>query len=439
MRNIDARHEATIGFERRICVFFELVHYLSRSQKMTGTATREEIGFADNAQSRQIHIAENAISTRSARIEEIDGIRGWAALAVVIFHALPETFSKIHPELINPIWWFFIDGKLAVCIFFILSGDALSTPFMVTRKKSVLDKMVLKRYFRLAAPIFITTLITIIAIRVGVTYNVSAARIVHNEGWLGAFLPSQFGNFEVFKFSFVTVFNFGNGGHNFNPFLWTMHIELVGSILVFMYLYVQNRLKYPMHALILIILFFMAADRFFAMFFIGSLLSHFRATGGFDRIRNRVETRVGAPLLVLIAYLIDVYFINYGPITTGSGLKQLTLSFVENNKQFIMASLFVVGAYLSIDACRFFRNTLSIFLGRVSFPIYLMQLVVFCTLSSFLIARFGRNLDDLKVCLAIAGLGVAVTIICGYVLSIVERYLMGMIDRALSTVVTDQS
>ena len=75
------------------------------------------------------------------------------------------------------------------------------------------------------------------------TYNVPAARIVHNEAWPGTFLPSQFGNFEVFKFSFVTVFDFGNGGNNFNPFLWTMHIELVGSILVFMYLYVQDRLK----------------------------------------------------------------------------------------------------------------------------------------------------------------------------------------------------
>jgi len=75
---------------------------------MTGTATREEMGFADKEKSRQIDISENAISARSARIEEIDGIRGWAALAVVVFHALPETFSKIHPELINPIWWFFL-------------------------------------------------------------------------------------------------------------------------------------------------------------------------------------------------------------------------------------------------------------------------------------------------------------------------------------------
>jgi len=310
---------------------------------------------------------------------------------------------------------------------------------MVTRKKSVLDKMVLKRYFRLAVPIFITTLIIIIAIRAGVTYNVPAARIVHNEAWLGTFLPSQFGNFEVFKFSFVTVFDFGNGGNNFNPFLWTMHIELVGSILVFMYLYVQDRLKYQMHALILIILFFTVANRFFAMFFIGSLLSHFRARGGFDRTRNRVTTRVGAPLLILIAYLIDVYFINYAPITTGSGLMQLTLSLVENNKQFIMAAIFVVGAYLSIDACRFFRNTLSRFLGTVSFPIYLMQLVVFCTLSSFMIEQFGRNLDDVRICLAIAALGVAVTVICGYFLSIFERYFMRTIDRVLSTVVTDRS
>lgn len=406
---------------------------------MTGTATREEIGHTDNARSGQIHITENAASTRSARIEEIDGIRGWAALAVVIFHALPETFSKIHPELINSLWWFFIDGKLAVCIFFILSGDALSTPFMVTRRKSVLDKMVLKRYFRLAAPIFIVALITVIVIRIGVTYNVTAAKLVHNEMWLGTLLPSQFGNLEIFQFSFVRVFHFGNGGQDFNPFLWTMPIELIGSILVFMYLYVQDRLKKPILALILITIFFAIADRWFAMFFIGVLLSYFRATGGLDRIRNRMTTRVGAPLLVLVAYLIDSYFISHAPITTSSSLKLLMLSLVQNNQKFIMAALCVVGAYASIDACRFFRNTLSRFLGEISFPIYLMQLVVFCTLSSFMIDRFGRTLDDLKVCLVIATMGVVFTIICGYFLSIVERYVMGMIDRVLSTVMTKRT
>ena len=53
-------------------------------------------------------------------------------------------------------WWFaFIsDGNLAVFIFFVLSGFALSVGYIETEKTSVLTSLALRRYSRLAIPIF---------------------------------------------------------------------------------------------------------------------------------------------------------------------------------------------------------------------------------------------------------------------------------------------
>lgn len=93
------------------------------------------------------------------RYIEIDGIRGWAALSVVLFHFFPETFGVIFPFLHNPIFGFMSDGGLAVFVFFILSGDALSLSFFKTKDDKVITKIILARYFRLTFPIVISCFI----------------------------------------------------------------------------------------------------------------------------------------------------------------------------------------------------------------------------------------------------------------------------------------
>ena len=61
------------------------------------------------------------------RIDYLDGVRGWASLMVLLFHAFWETFGNVLPVFRNPVTAFLLDGHLAVFVFFVLSGDALST------------------------------------------------------------------------------------------------------------------------------------------------------------------------------------------------------------------------------------------------------------------------------------------------------------------------
>lgn len=371
-------------------------------------------------------------SKSPSRIDEIDGIRGWAALAVVVFHLWLETFGRIHTEFIQPEYWFFFDGPLAVYIFFILSGDALSTPFFLTHRKSVTDKMVVKRYFRLSAPIFITTAVTVIAIWAGLTHNVEAAKIVHREDWLGRFVPPSFDALDALMYPFLTVFGVGGNTKGFNAFLWTMPIELCGSIFVFLYLYVHERLKYPKAILIALILISTISVKWYALFFTGVLMSNLRSNGTLERMRRMTVARVGGPLIVMSAYAIEYYMRSHMPIATASNAMEAFRLFAQDNEKFIMAPLFVFGSYLSTDICRFFGNGLSRFLGTLSFPIYLAQMTVLCTLSSYLIIRFAEYLDSKTVCLSIVLAGLAATIIFGYLLSLLERKVMRLLDMAVS-------
>ena len=88
------------------------------------------------------------------RLSELDGIRGWAAFSVLLFHIMWEVFGIKFPEFRNNYTAFILNGPLAVYVFFVLSGEALSTPYRMTGKRSSVTRLALKRYLRLSIPIF---------------------------------------------------------------------------------------------------------------------------------------------------------------------------------------------------------------------------------------------------------------------------------------------
>jgi peptidoglycan/LPS O-acetylase OafA/YrhL len=61
---------------------------------------------------------DSQMQTENTRIKEIDGIRGWAALCVLVFHVAGELFGNIYPIFKSGYFRFFLDGHLAVCILY---------------------------------------------------------------------------------------------------------------------------------------------------------------------------------------------------------------------------------------------------------------------------------------------------------------------------------
>src|SRR4051812_23978215 len=73
--------------------------------------------------------ARNAGTTMETRWSELDGVRGWAALSVMLFHVSWETFGIVEPAFRNILTASLLNGQLDVAIFFVLSGEALSASY----------------------------------------------------------------------------------------------------------------------------------------------------------------------------------------------------------------------------------------------------------------------------------------------------------------------
>ena len=69
------------------------------------------------------------------RLEFLDGLRGWGALMVFLYHLIVQLLSNTAPPYRSKYLAFLLDGDFAVFIFFVLSGFVLSIKFVISPSK----------------------------------------------------------------------------------------------------------------------------------------------------------------------------------------------------------------------------------------------------------------------------------------------------------------
>jgi peptidoglycan/LPS O-acetylase OafA/YrhL len=357
------------------------------------------------------------------RLHEIDGIRGWAALTVLLFHLFWEVFGVPLPGLRHPALRFVLDGHLAVFIFFVLSADALSWPFVSTGDTSLLDRTVLKRYFRLALPIAFSCLLAYGLMRSGLTFNAEAAALVKTDAdWLARSLNFEPSLFSMLNFSFSRVFG-GGTYSNYNAFLWPMPIELFGSFLVFAFCYGIARRPQALRIVWWTVAVVFLISEYYCLFFAGLAFSLLRRQGHFDRLRYSAVGRWAAPCGLLLCVAVNM--LDYA--TNLNLNRHLPLQQRLNS---VLAITIVYGVYCNASLVRFFGNSVSRWLGRISFPIYLLHFSVICSFTSYLIVRSNRTgVLDSSHALLIGAATVAVVFAAAVVFERLERATLRQVDR----------
>jgi peptidoglycan/LPS O-acetylase OafA/YrhL len=122
-------------------------------------------------------------STRgSARMASLDGLRGLAALVVVVQHCaltLPSLANQyLAPNAASPAWWLTYTpaylawaGREAVLVFFVLSGLVLALPRLSGRRSdgwsSYYRKRLLRLYLPVLAAVALTALVLVLVPRTG--------------------------------------------------------------------------------------------------------------------------------------------------------------------------------------------------------------------------------------------------------------------------------
>ncbi len=309
------------------------------------------------------------------RLHEIDGIRGWAAFIVLIYHFAFFPFIKLFPEFFAP-HFLLVDGVLAVQIFFILSGDALSAGYFSSKDKNVVARLLLKRYPRLTMPIFCSCLCVFALMVTGNDHHAQASGLIRREEWLGAVLPFSPDFWAMLHYSFVQVYIADAVAVSYNPFLWTMSIELAGSALIFLFLFLSRSLvsiPWVLGFLILALMIFVPNS---AGFFVGALYGYARHTGWFGKWHHSEIWRCCA------------WPVSFCLLLAGLLLPPTRL---PAQGDLLHASAWVFVFYATPAYLAFFRSRLSRWLGDLSFPIYVMHFAVLISLTSGLIVWFAGH------------------------------------------------
>ncbi|EOW0742293.1 TPA: acyltransferase family protein [Proteus mirabilis] len=320
-------------------------------------------------------------SNNPNKLLAVEGVRGLACLMVLLSHLTSIFFPYLHsqkPELIKSSFdetlfnyplGFLYSGTSAVYIFFCLSGFIL-TYACVNKGDPVYNsaKMFLSRYFRLSIPTFFSIIICAITLIIFRENN-------YDMPWI-----SQLGKNVNLDFSSI-IYNalFSSiilGDASYNWVVWTMQVELFGSFLIFFAVPVINKLK--LKPFIYILLGAIICANFPTKFGFGYAAFLFGASIYYlPEIKNK--------LLFMTLIISGLYLSGYHH-------KQETYTFLANIEINILRQYKVQGSFLYLMISGFLivtaciksnilnlitSNKLSVWLGKMSFSAYLLQMPIF--------------------------------------------------------------
>ncbi len=184
------------------------------------------------------------------KLNSAESIRALACLAVVFSHLSLSFFPNLHHfdehvQVATPIsdwihhspFSFWFSGTAAVYIFFVLSGYILS--FAIYRhadpaqRQNKIIHMFYKRYPRLAIPVLGSCLLT------WLIFGFIQVDPQHVHPWLAEYLGQSVGFRQALYEGTIGAFLFGESSVNW--VLWTMQIELLGSLLLFALLWIKQK------------------------------------------------------------------------------------------------------------------------------------------------------------------------------------------------------
>ena len=293
-------------------------------------------------------------------------------MMVVFSHLIAYFLARSTSQYNSDYLKFITDGWLAVWIFFVLSGYALSASQLNSEKRNLAQAAV-ARYFRLCIPILFTSLIAYFVLKMGLFYNIRAAEAAgSSQSWLGGFYTFDANLYEVIKFSLFDVFFAYDTLKTYNPPLWTMSIELAGSFIIYSYLGIfrsGGRTLWVVALALALLLLLKNAP--LACFMFGYLIAE-------------LNTRFPANKSVLVEVLSIAAFAAVVMVATYSRPEDV-------RAVCLMAVVAVLSVAYSSALRGFFSGRLSGFLGKISFSLYLIHMVVICSLSSYLFIDLPRH------------------------------------------------
>lgn len=310
-------------------------------------------------------------------------MRGIAALVVILYHYVVayypalytglienvKTVSFIEIVVVNSPLNLFYDGDVAVCYFFILTGFLFRYRINDVNYCKI-TASIINRFFRLSIPVVVSLLLSYIVYKLGLYCNSMAAEISTSQ-WLGSFYKDNMTFIELLKEMSLGMYY--NYWMSYNPPLWTMYYEFYGIIIpLIARICFRNVNKYVIYGILLLC----TVNSYFFPFVLGAVIA--------ENIGNNICNR--KKIILLLA---GIMLASYPPAcnVTGTMYSLLFIPVIKNSGFFyhtIGMSLIMYITMQSNFIQQIFENKMLLFIGKLSYSMYLIHFIILNSLSCYL-------------------------------------------------------
>ena len=336
--------------------------------------------------------------TMVRREAHFDSLRGIAACLVAITHFLAAfypyaVFGNTNSAQQHHAWEtmalypplsLLSAGHFAVCLFFVLSGYVLSIRTIGEKGQIVrLMGAIAKRPFRLAGVLLFSLLCAGLLYEFNGYFNIPAAQ-ASGSMWFAQFWTNDFSWVELLKEILQ-----GKAGSEYNPPLWTLRIELVGSFIVFGLLLLINRLSYLVRSVVLVACLAYSYHTFYDGFLWGMLLADANKHFTLQQLSSRkakAAAAIGLLFAALPYYALDASVTSTTP--ADSVIQQL-----YPHIPMLTAVIILLAVLRSRDLQRMLCRPLLVWLGSVSYALYAMHLLIIGSIAAYLHSQLAVKWD----------------------------------------------
>ncbi len=344
------------------------------------------------------------------RIKYIEGMRGLAALIVVFGHTIAAFYPVLFPYpavlplslddlttqpilvkafVFSPLTIFY-NGISAVMIFMIVSGYVVSYNCFHNKDENYITASFFKRYFRLTIPVLFSCIISYFLLKVGAFSNIKASWASHSP-WLTQFYNCDADFFNMVKFVLYDEY----AAHYeqllcYGTILWMMYALLLGSFLIYAFYALFARASSRLRIFIYIALIIIFNKSLLLAVILGMILFDMDAHNVFQNVNK---------FILLIMLLLGTYLASY----IRADFPFYTILDIDFMKKYfgdwgsLLGFYYIIGAFLLFFALsrlslsrKVFSSKVAVYLGKISFSLYLLHFIVICSLSSY-IFRWLKN------------------------------------------------
>jgi peptidoglycan/LPS O-acetylase OafA/YrhL len=376
------------------------------------------------------------VQTRS-RLAQLEALRGIAALIVVAWHFLwafePARLgiaggSDPSAALLGSIALAPVDGPAAVTLFFVLSGFVLPLSFFRSGRTEFVVRAAAKRWFRLVCLSLLAVLFSYLLFRFGL-YRYREAANLTGSAWLGTFggadARQAFQPSLLDALSEGSVLAFLREPDAYDPVLWTMHHEFLGSFVSYFLAIVLARARVP------VAIWFLLGATVIVQFTDPWLVA-FVAGTGLAWLTTRVDLRLPAVAAVgciaigvfLFGYLEPTG--TYAPFATIHNSGSVRYDRIDTHTASglcILLGLLGSARLGDILASPLFRE-----LGRLSFPIYLFHFPLLCSVASGLFIALQATMPHAEALALVAIVYGGLVIAVAYVFASIDETWLAWVN-----------